>query len=105
MTGRAGPLSISAVGVNVTASGLSSPSLTAAVTNGQLDAAFTAPPRQVSATLSSLQGPLRLPASVTYRVIKDVGSGSVSATVPQSAVATHTVTATIHSGELAPLPS
>jgi len=72
---------------------------------GPLDAAFTAPQRQVSATLTSSQATLRLPASVTYRVIKDIGSGSVSATVPQSATATHTVTATIRSGELALLSS
>lgn len=104
LTGLAGPLTITAVGVNVTASGLSSPSLTVAVTNGRLDAAFTAPPRKVSATLTSSQATLRLPASVTYRVTKDVNSGSVSATVPEAATATHTITADIRFGELMLLP-
>lgn len=104
VTGLAGPLRITAASVDITASGLRSPSLTTAITNGHLSAAFTVPPRQVSITLASAQATLRLPARTAYRVAQHVTSGYIGVAVPQAGTATRTVTATIHSGELSLLP-
>ena len=105
VSGLSGPLSFTGHGTDVTATGLTSPSLTAALTTGQLDATFTVPPSQVTVTLTSSTATLSLPASVPYRVINNGPPSSVNATVAQSATANHVVTANINSGELALQPS
>lgn len=104
VAGLAGPLRITAASVDITASGLRSPSLAAAITNGHLSAAFIAAPVRVSITLASAQATLRLPAGTAYRVEQDVTSGHISVAIPQAGAATRTVTASIHSGELSLLP-
>ena len=100
VSGLSGPLSITAANADVSASGLSSPSLTAAITSGQLSATFTAAPDEVSVTLTSAQARLVLPAGVAYRVAQQVTSGYVNVGIPTAATATRTVTARINSGEL-----
>jgi hypothetical protein len=105
LTGLAGPLSITAAHVDITASGLTSPALTAAITSGHLSAAFTSPPRRVSISLASAQATLRLPASAAYRVTRRVVSGFISVAVPEADSALRTVTAFLDSSELQLLPS
>ncbi len=100
MSGLAGPLRITASSVDVSATGLRSPSLVAAITSGHLGATFDAPPRQLGITLTSAQATLWLPASAAYAVSQQVTAGYVHVGIPQDAAATRTVTATISSGEL-----
>jgi hypothetical protein len=103
--GLAGPLRITAAHVDISADGLRSPSLTAAITAGHLSAAFTVPPRQVSVTLTSAQASVRLPGRVAYQVNREVMSGYVRVTIPQETSVTRTVTARLQSSELELLPS
>jgi hypothetical protein len=105
VTGLAGPLRVTGTHVNVSADGLRSPSLTAAITNGHLNAAFTVPPRQVNIALTSAQAVVRLPGQVAYRISQDVVSGYVHAAIPQEGSAPRTVTALLRSGELELLAS
>jgi len=105
VSGLAGPLRITAESVDVSAAGLSSPWLRAAITSGHLDAAFNAPPRQVSVSLTSAQATLSLPGTAAYAVSTQVTAGYVHVGVRQSASATHTVTARVRSGELTLLAS
>lgn len=100
VSGLAGPLRITATSVDVSATRLSSPSLQAAITSGHLGAAFAAPPRQVSLSLISSQATLSLPGSVAYAVSDEVTSGYVHVGVPVADSASHTVTASVLSGEL-----
>jgi hypothetical protein len=104
VTGLADSLRITAANVDVSATGLRSPNLTATITNGHLSAAFTAPPDQVSITLASAQATLHLPTSDAYRVTQDVMSGYVKVAIPQADNATRTITASVDSGELELLP-
>jgi hypothetical protein len=105
ITGLAGPLRITAASVDVSATGLSSPSLQAAITSGHLDAAFDAPPRQVSVSLTSAQATLSLPGTADYAVSTQVTSGYVHVGIPEAEGAAHTVTARVVSGELELLAS
>jgi hypothetical protein len=105
ISGLAGPLRITAESVDVSAAGLNSPWLQAAITSGHLDAAFDAPPRQVSISLTSAQATLSLPGTATYAVSTQVTAGYVHVGIPQAARATHAVTARIVSGELELLAS
>jgi hypothetical protein len=100
VSGLAGPLRITATSVDVSATGLSSPSLQAVITSGHLSATFAAPPKQVSVTLTSAQATLSLPGSVAYAVSDQVTSGYVHVGVPVAAGAAHSVTARVLSGEL-----
>ena len=99
-SGLAGPLRIRAASVDVSATRLSSPSLQAVITSGHLAATFTAPPKQVSVTLTSAQATLSLPGSVGYAVSDQVTSGYVHVGIPVTAGTAHTVTARVLSGEL-----
>jgi hypothetical protein len=105
VSGLAGPLRITAGSVDVSATGLSSPWLQAAITSGHLDAAFVAPPRQVSVSLNSAQATLSWPGTAAYAVSTQVTAGYVHVGIPQAASATHTVTARVVSGELELLAS
>jgi hypothetical protein len=105
VSGLAGPLRIIAGSVDVSATGLRSPWLQAAITSGHLNAAFDAPPRQVSVNLTSAQATLLLPGTVGYAVSARVTAGYVHVGIPQAASAAHTVTARIVSGELELLAS
>jgi len=105
VTGLSGSLSITAADVDISASGLRSPDLTAVITRGRLNAVFTAPPRQVSITLASAQAALRMPARAAYRVTQEVTSGHVDVAIPEAGNAIRAVTARIDHGELDLLPS
>lgn len=105
LSGLAGPLSIAAASVDVSATALRCPSLVAAITSGHLSATFAAPPRRVSITLTSAQATLRLPGSVAYAVSSQVTSGYVSVGIPHASNATRTVAVRIDSGELQLLTS
>jgi hypothetical protein len=105
VSGLAGPLRITAESVDVSAAGLSSPSLQAAITSGHLDATFDAPPRQVSVTLTSAQATLSLPGTVAYALSDQVTSGYVDVGIPVAGGAAHAVTARVLSGELELLAS
>ena len=100
VAGVAGSLRITGAHVNISASGLRSPSLSAVITAGHLSAAFSVPPRQVSITLTSSQAVLQLPGSVSYRVNQQVMSGYIHAVIPQDSNAPRTVTARLQSAEL-----
>ena len=105
LDGLAGPLRLTAANVNVTATGLRAPSLTAMITSGQLTASFAAPPGQVSLALTSAHATIHLPASVRYAVRTQVTSGSVQVGVPQAAHSGHLVTARLDSSDLQLQPS
>ena len=105
VSGLAGPLRITAESVDVSATGLSSPWLQAAITSGHLDAAFAAPPRQVSVSLTSAQATLTLPGTAAYAVRAQVTGGYVHVGIPEAESARHTVTARVVSGELELLAS
>ena len=105
LDGLAGPLRLTAANVNVTATGLRAPSLTAIITSGQLTASFATPPGQVSLTLTSAHAIINLPAGVRYAVRTQVTSGSVQAGVPQAAHSGHLVTARLDSSDLQLQPS
>jgi hypothetical protein len=100
VSGLAGPLRITARSVDISATGLRSPSLVAAITSGHLGATFAAAPRQVGITLTSAQATLWLPASTAYAVSQQVTAGYVHVGIPQAAASARTVTATVSSGEL-----
>jgi hypothetical protein len=100
VSGLAGPLQITAESVDVSATGLSSPSLRAAITSGHLEATFDQPPQQVSVALASAQATLSLPGTVAYALSDQVTSGYVHVGIPVAAGASHTVTASVLSGEL-----
>jgi hypothetical protein len=104
VSGLAGALQIIASSVDVSATGLRSPSLTATITSGHLSATFDLPPRHVGVTLSSAQATLRLPASTAYAVSSQVTAGYVRVAVPRDSTAARTVTDRIVSGELELLP-
>jgi hypothetical protein len=63
VTGLAGPLRISARSVDISATGLRSPSLAASITSGHLSAWFVSAPGQVGLALDSAQAALHLPAT------------------------------------------
>ena len=96
----AGRLRITARSVNISASALRSPVLTAVITSGHLSATFLSPPRQLGVTLLSAQATVRLPAGSGYRLSQQVSSGYLRAGIPQSARASRTITARVTAGEL-----
>jgi hypothetical protein len=100
VSGLAGSLRITAASVDVAAAGLRCGSLQAAIRSGHLGATFTAPPGQVSISLTSAQATLSLPGSVDYAVSDQVASGYVHVRIPEASGAAHTVTASVVSGEL-----
>jgi hypothetical protein len=100
VSGVAGALRILAASVDVSATGLRSPTLAAQITSGHLSASFDVAPRQVSVALVSAQATVRLPGGVGYLVSSQVSSGFVHVGIPQVADATRTVTARIDQGEL-----
>jgi hypothetical protein len=97
----AGRLRITARSVDISASALRSPALTAVITSGHLSATFLSPPRQLGVTLLSAQATVSLPAGSAYRLSQQVTSGYLHAGVPQSPTASRTISAQITSGELA----
>lgn len=97
----AGRLRINARSVDISASALRSPALTAVITSGHLSAAFLSPPRQLGVTLLSAQATVLLPRGAVYRVSQQVSGGYLAAGVAQSPTASRTITARITSGELA----
>jgi hypothetical protein len=97
----AGRLRINARSVDISASALRSPALTAVITSGHLSAAFLSPPRQLGVTLVSAQATVSLPRGAVYRLSQQVSGGYLAAGVAQSPTASRTITARITSGELA----
>lgn len=97
----AGRLRINARSVDISASALRSPALTAVITSGHLSAAFLSPPRQLGVTLLSAQATVSLPRGAVYRISQQVSGGYLAAGVAQSPTASRTITARITSGELA----
>jgi hypothetical protein len=104
ISGLAGPLDIIAASVDISATGLRSPSLAVAIVSGHLGATFDLPPQRVSVTLTSAQATLQLPASTSYNVSSQVTAGYVHVGIPQSSRAARTIMARISSGELELLP-
>jgi hypothetical protein len=105
ISGLSAPLRITAGSVDVSATGLRSPSLTATITSGHLAAVFAAAPRRVSLVLTSAQASLHLPAVTPgYQLSQQVTSGYVHVGVPQAASSPHQVSVRISSGELELLP-
>ena len=96
----AGRVRITASSVDVAASALRSPVLTAVITSGHLSATFLSPPRQLGVTLLSAQATVSLPAGSVYRLSQRVTSGYLQAGVPQSPSASRTISVQITSGEL-----
>jgi hypothetical protein len=105
IAGLSAPLRITAGSVDVSATALRSPSLTATITSGHLAAAFAAAPRRVSLVLTSAQATLHLPAVTPgYQISQQVASGYVHVGVPRAVTSAHQVSAQISSGELELLP-
>jgi hypothetical protein len=101
ITRLSGRLEITAGSVDVSATHLRSPSLTATITSGHLAAAFAAAPRRVSLVLTSAQATLHLPAVTPgYQLSQQVTSGYVHVGVPRAASSPHQVGVRISSGEL-----
>jgi hypothetical protein len=96
----AGRVRITASSVDVAASALRSPVLTAVITSGHLSATFLSPPRQLGVTLLSAQATVSLPAGSAYRLSQQVSGGYLHAGVAQSPAASRTISAQITSGEL-----
>jgi hypothetical protein len=106
LSGLAGPVRITAASVDVSGSGLRSPSLTARLTSGHLSAVFARAPRRVSLTLTSAQATVWLPGvSPGYLVRQQVTSGYVHVGVAQAVSSPYQVQAQVTSGELELLPS
>ena len=105
ISGLSAPLRISAGSVDVSATRLRSPALTATITSGHLAAAFATAPRRVSLVLTSAQATLHLPAvRPGYQLSQQVTSGYVHVGVPRAASSPHQVSVRISSGELELLP-
>jgi hypothetical protein len=104
LTDLDGPVSISAASVDISASGLRSPSLTASLTSGHLSAVFAAPPRRLAVSLHSAQATITLPGDLTYAVDSQVTSGYLQNGLPESAAAARTISVRITSGEMSLLP-
>lgn len=100
ISGLAGPLRITASGVDVSATGLRGPLLSATITSGHLGAVFDTAPREVSVALRSAQATIWLPGRTAYAVSSQVTAGYLDVGIPQAAGAPRTVTARIVSGEL-----
>jgi hypothetical protein len=104
LAGLAGPVRITAASVDISASGLRSPSLVAAITSGHLSASFITSPQRISVTLRSAQATIRVPASTRYAVSSQVTSGFVHTAIPRGTHRGHTIRVRIISGELELLP-
>ena len=104
LAGLAGPVRIGAASVDISATGLRSPSLVAYISSGHLAADFAAPPGRLAVTLASAQATIRLPDSVRYAVTSNVISGYLQNGIPTSATAARTISLRISSGEVALLP-
>jgi len=105
LSGLAGPLSITAGSVDISATGLRSPAVAAAIISGHLSASFDAAPRHVSIALTAAQATVRLPGSVRYVVSSQVIRGYVHVGIPQAGRAIRSVTVHVSSGELELLPT
>jgi hypothetical protein len=104
ISGLDGPLRITARHVDISATGLRSPSLRAAIASGHMSASFASAPRHVAVALTSAQATLRLPTSAAYAISEQVTAGYVHAGIPQHASAAHSIEVRIDSGELELLP-
>ncbi|HWG15638.1 MAG TPA: hypothetical protein VG268_20440 [Streptosporangiaceae bacterium] len=105
IAGLSSALRITASSVDVSATSLRSPSLTASITSGHLAATFAAAPRRVSLVLTSAQATLHLPtAGPGYQVSQHVASGYVHVGVVRAASSPHQISAQVSSGELELLP-
>jgi hypothetical protein len=105
IAGLSSALRITAGSVDVSATSLRSPSLTASITSGHLAATFAAAPRRVSLVLTSAQATLHLPtAGPGYQVSQQVASGYVHVGVVRAASSPHQISAQVSSGELELLP-
>jgi hypothetical protein len=100
ISGLAGPLRITASHVDISATGLRSPSLRAAITSGHLSATFAAAPRHIAVTLTSAQATLRLPPSAGYAIRARVTAGYMHVGIPRNDSAARTIAVRIDSGEL-----
>jgi hypothetical protein len=100
ISGLAGPLRITARHVDISATGLRSPSLRAAITSGHMSATFAAAPRHIAIALISAQATLRLPPSAGYAIRAEVTAGYVHTGIPQNDSAARTIAVRIDSGEL-----
>lgn len=104
LAGLAGPVRIGAASVDISATGLRSPSLVAYIGSGHLAAGFAAPPRRLAVNLTSAQATIHLPDSVRYAVTSNVTSGYLQNGIPTSATAARTIRVRISSGEVSLLP-
>jgi len=100
LTGLSGPVDITASSDSVTATGLDTGSFTASITSGELNAEFTAPPRQTVLTVISADATLSLPGTNEYTVVQHVTSGNIDIGVPQGPNTPHVIDATVVSGEI-----
>jgi hypothetical protein len=86
--------------VDISATGLRSPSLRAAITSGHLSATFAAAPRHIAIALISAQATLRLPPAAGYAIRAQVTAGYMHTGIPQNDSAARTIAVRIDSGEL-----
>jgi hypothetical protein len=100
LTGLAGDLDIQAGVGTINGTGLSAAAARFDAGTGQVDVAFTEAPRQVTAMSNTGAVSIRAPSSVPYRVAATSQLGSVNVALPQSASASHVITATSEIGSV-----
>ena len=101
LTGLAGQLNLSANTGNIDATGLTSDSVTARASAGEITLSFTAPPTTVDARTEVGSLTVRLPAGTAYAI--DTGSqvGNVNVTVQRDSDSTHRIAAHSQVGSVA----
>jgi hypothetical protein len=100
LTGVSGPVTARTSQGQISGDGLAAKTATVSTEQGDIDLAFVVPPQSVTAITQQGSVDIRLPAAVAYRVSASTQLGSRSVTVPQSALATHAVTARTEVGSV-----
>jgi hypothetical protein len=100
LTGLAGDLDVQAGEGAIFGTGLSAATARFQTGTGEIDVAFSAAPHQVTATSGTGAVVVRAPSSVPYQVTANGQLGSVNVALPQSASASHVITASAGLGSV-----
>ena len=100
LTGLAGNVTASADAGLISATGLTSASVSLTTQVGTVTAAFATPPAMVQAVSRVGAVTVRVPGGTSYRVSADAHVGHAAISVPQSASSAHVITATTDVGAI-----
>jgi hypothetical protein len=100
LTGLSGPVTASTKAGTISATNLTAAQVVLSSQEGDVAAAFAAPPAHVTASSQLGDVTLRLPESVTYDVIASTKLGSTSITAPRSARSGHVIKASSQLGSV-----